>query len=99
MEAFCPVGVGRSVAERLGVKRLQFVVAELASPLVAVTVDGVRFTGAQTPRALTDLVARFRATAPDVSLRLYRSSAPAMATQLRSSAPAAPLTRTAVRRA
>lgn len=38
---------------------------------------------AETLRALTDLVARFRATAPEVSLRLYQSSAQAMATQLR----------------
>lgn len=39
--------------------------------------------GAETLRALTDLVARFRATAPEVSLRLYQSSAQTMAAGLR----------------
>lgn len=38
---------------------------------------------AETLRALTDLVARFRAHAPDVRFRLYQSSAAAMAVQLR----------------
>lgn len=38
---------------------------------------------AETLRAVTDLVARFRAQAPEVRFRLYQSSAAAMAAQLR----------------